>query len=37
LTFAPAASEVIPEPSTLLIWSLGLLLGLIGWRRRRTK
>jgi hypothetical protein len=27
---------VVPEPSTLTIWSLGLL-GLIGWRRRRTK
>jgi hypothetical protein len=27
-------SAVIPEPSTFLIWSLGLL-GLIGWRRRR--
>jgi len=26
----------VPEPSTLAIWSLGLL-GLIGWRRRRTK
>jgi hypothetical protein len=28
--------EVIPEPSTFLIWSIGLL-GLIGWRRRRAK
>jgi len=27
---------VVPEPSTFLIWTLGLL-GLIGWRRRRTK
>jgi len=27
---------LIPEPSTFLIWSLGLL-GLIGWRRRRSK
>jgi len=26
---------VVPEPSTLLIWSLGLL-GLIGWRRKRA-
>ena len=26
----------VPEPSTLAIWGLGLL-GLIGWRRRRTK
>ena len=25
---------VIPEPSTLAIWSLGLL-GFIGWRRRK--
>jgi len=29
-------STVIPEPSTLAIWGLGLL-SLIGWRRRRTK
>jgi hypothetical protein len=28
--------QAVPEPSTILIWSLGLL-GLIGWRRRRTK
>jgi len=26
----------IPEPSTFVIWALGVL-GLIGWRRRRTK
>jgi hypothetical protein len=26
--------DVVPEPSTLAIWGLGLL-GLIGWRRRR--
>ena len=31
-----AGDTVIPEPSTFLIWSLGLL-GLIGWRRRRTR
>jgi len=31
-----ASGVVVPEPSTLVIWSLGLL-GLIGWRRRRTK
>jgi hypothetical protein len=29
-----AQTAVIPEPSTFLIWSLGLL-GLIGWRRRK--
>ena len=29
-----AVGAVIPEPSTLAIWSLGLL-GLIGWRRRK--
>jgi hypothetical protein len=29
-----AVPTVIPEPSTLAIWSLGLL-GLIAWRRRR--
>ena len=29
-----AATTVIPEPSTLLIWALGLLV-LIGWRRRK--
>ena len=34
LTLTTAA--VIPEPSALLVWSLGLL-GLIGWRRRRAK
>jgi len=34
LDFAVAATGVIPEPSTFLIWSLGLL-GLVGWRRRR--
>jgi len=34
--FSSANAAVIPEPSTLAIWSLGLL-GLIGWRRRRTK
>jgi len=28
------AITLIPEPSTFLIWSLGLL-GLIGWRRRK--
>ena len=33
---AAAGGDNIPEPSTLLIWALGLL-GLIGWRRRRTK
>jgi len=27
---------VIPEPSTLLIWALGLL-GLIGFARRRKR
>jgi len=27
---------VIPEPSTFLIWAIGLL-GIIGWRRRRTR
>ena len=31
-----AGAEVIPEPSTFLIWSLGLL-GLAWYRRRRTK
>ncbi len=29
-------STVVPEPSTLLIWALGLL-GLIGWRRPRKR
>jgi len=32
-----AVTTVIPEPSTILIWSLLAGLGLIGWRRRRTK
>ena len=37
LTIGYAAAEVIPEPSTFLIWSLGLL-GLAWYgRRRRTK
>jgi hypothetical protein len=31
-----AASTVIPEPSTILIWSLGLI-GLAAFVRRRTK
>ena len=30
------AGTVIPEPSTLLIWSLGLL-GLAAYARRRRK
>ncbi len=33
---APTLPAVIPEPSTLAIWALGLLgLGLYGWRRKR--
>jgi len=35
-TAAATGPGIIPEPSTFLIWSLGLL-GLIGCRRRRTK
>ena len=34
LVAGPDDFAVVPEPSTFLIWSLGLL-GLIGWRRRR--
>ena len=34
ITNAAFGGNVIPEPSTFLIWSVGLL-GLIGWRRRR--
>jgi len=30
-------SDVIPEPSTFLIWGLGVLGIGAGWRRRRTK
>ena len=35
-SFGPAMSQLIPEPATLLIWSLlaGLGIGL-GWRRRK--
>jgi len=29
----PPSTEAIPEPSTFVIWALGLI-GLIGWRRR---
>jgi hypothetical protein len=36
LTFTPAVTGIIPEPSTLLIWSLLAGAGIVaGWRRRR--
>ena len=38
LGFRVASNEVIPEPSTLIIWSLLGTLGItVGWWRRRRR